>query len=377
MNTQPSRLPELSDGRVDEIEDALFAEISSERREARTRRTRRGRIWMAGGAAAAVIAVAAVIAPTVGGIVRPMGGADSAVAPATTGGFSQGSGVIAEDSPVTTESLDAPESIGGAAASGARGGVSGERDIIASASATVVVADVATSATAVADAAESRGGYVESSNVGTSGGVVPVDPSSGMVVDTVPYPYTPDGAWVSVRVPSSELGALVDELADIGEVTASAVDRQDVTAQTIDLEARISAAQSSVDRLTELMGQAGSLSDLIAAESALSERQATLESYQQQLEALSDQVDMSSLTVTLTPEAETVAADPAGFGDGLAAGWSGLVATLNGVVIALGFLLPWLGVIAVAGLVVWGVRRAVVGRRRRRTDAADAESSRD
>lgn len=377
MNTQPSRLPELSDGRVDEIEDALFAEISSERREARTRRTRRGRIWMAGGAAAAVIAVAAVIAPTVGGIVRPMGGADSAVAPATTGGFSQGSGVIAEDSPVTTESLDAPESIGGAAASGARGGVSGERDIIASASATVVVADVATSATAVADAAESRGGYVESSNVGTSGGVVPVDPSSGMVVDTVPYPYTPDGAWVSVRVPSSELGALVDELADIGEVTASAVNRQDVTAQTIDLEARISAAQSSVDRLTELMGQAGSLSDLIAAESALSERQATLESYQQQLEALSDQVDMSSLTVTLTPEAETVAADPAGFGDGLAAGWSGLVATLNGVVIALGFLLPWLGVIAVAGLVVWGVRRAVVGRRRRRTDAADAESSRD
>ena len=58
---------------------------------------------------------------------------------------------------------------------------------------------------------------------------------------------------------------------------------------------------------------------------------------------------MSSLTVTLEPVTEPVEADPAGFTDGLTAGWNGLVATLNGIVIALGFLLPWLVVIAIAG----------------------------
>lgn len=75
---------------------------------------------------------------------------------------------------------------------------------------------------------------------------------------------------------------------------------------------------------------------------------------------------MSSLTVSLNGETETVAADPAGFGDGVAAGWNGLVATLNGIVIAVGFLLPWLAVIGVLALLAWGIRRIVKTRRSRR-----------
>src|SRR5690606_7492538 len=118
-----------------------------------------------------------------------------------------------------------------------------------------------------------------------------------------------------------------DELAGLGEVTATNISRQDVTEQTVDLQARIDAAQASVDRLTELMTQAQNVGDLIAAESALAERQATLESYQQQLEMLDDQVAMSTLPVTVLPRVVPVTADPAGFGDGLAAGWNGLVAT--------------------------------------------------
>jgi hypothetical protein len=166
---------------------------------------------------------------------------------------------------------------------------------------------------------------------------------------------------------------VVDELSDVGEVTASAINRQDVTEQTVDLRARIEAAQASVDRLLDLMTEATTTADLIAAEAALSERQALLESYEQQLEMLEGQVAMSSLTVTLTPVVETVEADPAGFADGLVAGWNGLVATLNGIVIALGFLLPWLAVAAVAALVVWAIVRWVRGRReRKRADAAAA-----
>jgi hypothetical protein len=63
---------------------------------------------------------------------------------------------------------------------------------------------------------------------------------------------------------------------------------------------------------------------------------------------------------------EPVAADPAGFGDGLAAGWNGLVATLNGVVVALGFLLPWLVVLGAAAVLAWWITRALRRRRARR-----------
>jgi hypothetical protein len=100
----------------------------------------------------------------------------------------------------------------------------------------------------------------------------------------------------------------------------------------------------------------------------LSSRQAELESYQQQLTQLENQVGMSSLTVSLTTPAPAVTPDPAGFGDGVAAGWSGLLVALNAFVVV-GFLLPWLGLIAVAILIVWLLRR---GRRSRaRTRVAD------
>ncbi|MFD4957262.1 DUF4349 domain-containing protein [Microbacterium sp. NPDC058389] len=381
MNTQPrdpqgaASLPELSPQRIDEIEDALFADIAADRSRATTQRRRRGRYWIAGGAAAAVIVVAAVIAPSVGTMVSPSGGSDSAaVAPASRadGGAENGAADTAPES--SAGSMVADESAGAGATDTATVG----RDIVTTASATVTVDDVDAAVRSVADTAALHGGYVESMSIGSDGTVSPVDPAqSGMTdgvvaPDVMPYPAPTDGAWITVRVPADQLTAVRGSLDDLGTVTASNVDRQDVTAQTVDLEARIDAAQASVDRLEALMAQAASVADLLAAESALSERQALLESYQQQLKMLDDQVAMSTLSVTLTPEVEPVTADPAGFGDGLAAGWNGLVATLNGIVVAIGFLIPWLAVAAVAGLIVWLIVRAV---RRRRTarDARPAE----
>lgn len=363
-------LPELSDERVDEIENAVFARIAQDREAHTARRAKRGRIWLAAGAAAAVIVVAAVIAPGVanivrGGVVATSSGADSAPAPDAPVEMTDSGG--AESGAADGADLAAPDLV----APGLVEQSTGEREIITSASASIEVDDVAAAARQVGNAAVAREGYVESMNVGTSGGVAPYDGAEpGIAYDTMPYPYPPDGAWVSVRVPSAELPAMIDELADIGEVTSSSINRQDVTEQAVDLRARIDAAEASVARLTELMGQATSVADLLTAESALSERQAQLESYQQQLQSLEGMVELSSLTVSLTPVFEPVEADPAGFGDGLAAGWNGLVATLNGIVVALGFLLPWLVVIAIAGVIVWLIVRAA---RRRRAARSAAE----
>jgi hypothetical protein len=388
MNTQSpvpeasAPLPELSAQRIDEMEDALFADIARERARGSVRRTRRGRLWIAGGAAAAVIAVAALIAPSVGSLVGTAGGTaeESAVAPADSVAGSDGASDSATDQ--TSESAPltvAPDAAEGDKATGAQldSGLDTDRDIITTASATVSVDEVDAATRSIANSAVAHGGYVESMSVGSDGSVYPVSPTDGGIVyDTMPYPPSPtDGAWITVRVPADQLQDVVDELEDVGEVTATNLSRQDVTEQTIDLEARIEAAQASVDRLTALMAQAQSVADLISAEAALSERQAMLESYQQQLEMLDDQVAMSTLSVTVVPDIEPVTADPAGFGDGLAAGWNGLVATLNGIVIALGFLLPWLAVAAVVALIVWGVVRLVRGRRRRRADAAPPAAS--
>jgi len=374
MNTeQPTQarsgatLPELTDERIDEIENALFANIARERT---ARRARRSRWLMAGGAAAVVVVVAAaVLPPVVSSVMSPQGAGDSAFI---------GTQSSPELGGVAPDTGDADGGIvdlapGGDDAASAEGSATEEgastREIITTATATVVVDDPEEAARAIGAAAEARGGYVESmrvSNTGVVGG-------SGAEYDLiVPYPTPIDGAWITVRVPADQLASLTSDLSEFGDVTSSAIQREDVTEQAVDLRARIDATQASVDRLTELMSQAGSLSDLIEAERALSERQAMLESYQQQLESLEGQVQMSTLTVTLRTAPEPVEANPAGFGDGLAAGWNGLVATINGIVVGLGFLIPWIAVVTVVGLIVWGIVALV--RRRRRKDRTDASA---
>lgn len=344
-------LPPLSDERIDEIEHALFADISreqltvSERR--RTAAVRRGRVWMGGAAAAAVVAIAALIGPVVSGGAPATTAGDGAVSPAALAGDAS-----AESAPeVLYDGAAAPRD-------------AADREIITTASASVEVDDVAGAADAVADLAGAAGGYVESMSVGSdTGEAIVLERGAAM-------PASRDRAWITVRVPADALTSTISRLGEVGTVTAQSVDRRDVTTEAIDLKARVASLQASVQRLTELMTDASSTADLLAAEEALAQRQSELESYQQQLAQLSDQVSLSGLTVSLhqrTPVAET---DPAGFGDGLLAGWNGLVGAVNATVIGLGFLLPWLAVAALAALVVWGVRRLIARGRARHTPAS-------
>ncbi|HWI30137.1 MAG TPA: DUF4349 domain-containing protein [Microbacterium sp.] len=363
-------LPELTDDTVDRMESAVFARIAEDRtRDASRSRKRRTGVWIGLGSAAAVVAIAAVIAPSVGGLVNPSSAGSTADQPAIDPAVGGG---MAEPEVAREGGGDASSTTGLTATDQAAAAPDADRDIIASASAAVLVGDLADSADEIAALAEGYAGYVESMNVGTDGdGVTPLVEDGSIMY---PQPSGPGYGSVTIRVPAEDLNAAIDDLDNVGEVTSVSINRSDVTDQAIDLRARVEATQASVDRLTQLMAQSASVSDLIAAEVALSDRQALLESYEQQLAQLESQVAMSTLSVSLTTATEPVEADPAGFGDGITAGWNALVATLNGVVIALGFLIPWIVVVALAALIVWGIVR-LVRRRRAAKRAASATSA--
>jgi hypothetical protein len=361
MNTEDVILPELTDARVDEIEEALFAAIATDREAAhrdgdvaaaRARRVRRGRIWLGAGAAAAIVVVAAVIAPSMPALLGGASSASTAENAPDVGGIRDGAGVDLGGGAVQSGGGSVGESDEGSSAPDA------EREIIATASATVRVDDAAAAAERIGDDAEALGGYVEAMSIGGEQ-LMPYAAEGDAAV-----PLSASNAWITVRVPAAQLADATAALGEIGDVTASQIDRRDVTSEAVDLRARIDALSASVERLTSLVAKAGSTSELIAAEEALASRQADLESYQQQLKYLDEQVGMSTLTVSLFEPSPAVEADPAGFGDGIAAGWNGLLATMNGFVLAFGFLLPWLAVIAVIAAIVWLIRRGV---RRRRT----------
>jgi hypothetical protein len=169
------------------------------------------------------------------------------------------------------------------------------------------------------------------------------------------------GVDLTVRIPSAKVTATLDELKRLGKAESVKISTADVTSQVQDLGARITALQASVDRLLTLMTKATSTQDLITIESALSERQANLESLQGQKRQLDDQVDLSTFQLHIGSEATAKAETPGTFIDGLATGWRALAAFFAGVLVVAGILLPWIvavALIAAAVLFIIRVRRS-------------------
>lgn len=366
-------LPELPDAAVDRIEAAVFEEIAAERRRAtpvpaRERSHVRRRRWLTGAGIAAAFAVGVLVTPpilnSVGGSAMSTAEGGSGIAGWSTDESAAGSGDRSAPSGVSDAAPESSAVSPDLQTAQGDADVAG-RDIIATGNVTLQVKDIADAADEISGLAEKHDGYVESTEVGKS---LAVDDGRGSVPPDSGY------GWISIRVPSADLADVIEELRGAGEVLSSSISKQDVTSTTIDLQARVDATTASVQRLTELMAQSGSVAELIEAEVALTDRQAQLESYQQQLTSLQDQVAMSSLQVQLTKTAEPTTADPAGFGDGLLAGWNGLIVSLNALVVAVGFLLPWLAIAALVVLLVWGLRRARRARREKPATTPQAPS---
>ncbi len=132
--------------------------------------------------------------------------------------------------------------------------------------------------------------------------------------------------------------------------------------QTQDLDARISALSASIDRLLGLLATATDTDALITLETAISDRQAQLESMEAERRYLADQVAMSTVSLNLVTEQVVPKAEPVTFLDGLGAGWEAFVGFFSGLLVVIGVLIPWL----ILGAIVTVVVVVLVKRRRAR-----------
>jgi len=218
-----------------------------------------------------------------------------------------------------------------------------DREVITTGSANVKVEDTAKAANRFTAWVEGRGGRVDARSESRD--------NEGHTA-----------AHLTARIPSKHITAAIAELRKQGEVMSVDLQRDDVTAQGADLDGRIKALKISIERLEKILERAGSSSEVIEAETALSQRQQELESLQLQRRSLTDQVTLSTLSVSFEQERKPGSVAPGGFRGGLIAGWNALVDTVEAVVTAAGAAVPWLGIGLVAGVGWWLVRRV---RRRR------------
>ena len=225
-----------------------------------------------------------------------------------------------------------------------------QRSIIYTGSITVRVKDVSAAAAQASSFATGAGGFVggDERHSGSS--------SSGT-----------DNASLTLRVPADKFTAVVEQLAGLGTEQQRGTSTEDVTEQTVDLDARIAIQQARVDSGRRLLAQAKSLNDLVMLEKEVATRESDLASLQAKKRKLADLTALSTITaVLLGPEAVIAEKDdgPPGFLAGLKGGWDALVASLAVLLTVLGALLPWLLVLGIpAWLAIYLIRR--FGRRPR------------
>lgn len=198
-------------------------------------------------------------------------------------GFSGGSpdsGVSSSESAATDSAMTfgANEAATGDAASGS---ISGPM-LIVTGDATVVVSDPTEATEGFQEVVQDLGGTIDS----TWESNTDYDRSSS----------------ITVRVPSDKFEELTAHLPEFGKVEFQNTSSVDVGQQYVDLDARVSALEDSLKRLQALADQAETTEELLQAEDMLTSRQADLDSLQQQLQWLDDQVAMSTLSVTFTTE---------------------------------------------------------------------------
>jgi hypothetical protein len=230
-----------------------------------------------------------------------------------------------------------------------------DRQVIVTASMSVRVDDVKGQTARVSSLVTAAGGLVQQQDMSMS--------------DGLPY------ANITVRVPADQLDQLITDVSALGSVEYLTTQAADVTQQTVDLEARIGALTTSVQRLKVLLATASNVADLVAVETELANRQAELDSLTSQRDYLADQVAMSTLTVSLSPVVEVGSSSAPGFWPGLQNGLNAFAALVAGSITALGFLLPFIAAAAIVVLIILGIIHLLTRRRRGRVENRSPEVS--
>lgn len=158
----------------------------------------------------------------------------------------------------------------------------------------------------------------------------------------------------TIRVPSESLFSFLEELEDTVRVVSSNTDMSDVTGDYVDSEARLNALKKEELRLLELLEQAENLEEILQLEDRISEVRYQIENITSQLQVYDDEIAYSTVELSLRDVTEYTIRPSFGSRswEAFTGGWSSFVNALQGLVIALLWLMPFL---LVGGVIVFFV----------------------
>ncbi len=185
-----------------------------------------------------------------------------------------------------------------------------ERKVMRSGELSFRVDDAEAARREVLDRTRTAGGYVEADSLESS-------PNALLLTMTV-------------SVPAGAFDTLLEALRTLGQLDHQQIEAVDVSAQMVDLEARLGVQRDVANRYRELIARAGDIGEVIALQRELAKVLGDTDSIAGQLHMLGENVAMSRLTIRCRARGPVDAAVGAGFTDAIAAGWNGSVRVLVG-----------------------------------------------
>jgi uncharacterized protein DUF4349/putative zinc finger protein len=115
----------------------------------------------------------------------------------------------------------------------------------------------------------------------------------------------------TLRVPTGQMDSTLTELKSLGRIESESQNGQEVSAQYVDLQARLANSRNTEQRLTEVLQQrTGKLSDVLEVETEIARVRGEIETMEAERKSLATQVAFATINVTLTedykPQLETV-----------------------------------------------------------------------
>jgi hypothetical protein len=170
---------------------------------------------------------------------------------------------------------------------------------------------------------------------------------------------------LEIRVPARRFNSTLDALGKLGNLESQSVKGQDVTAQFVDLRARLSIAQTHRNVLVKLLAKAHSAEQTIRLQNFVDDAQLKVEQLQGEIRLIKDQTSKATIDLSLRKSGVALPVVGGVKHPGLGSAWAHAIAGFFGVVFAvvvgLGYLIP----VAIVALIAY----LIVRRLRRRTPA--------
>jgi hypothetical protein len=196
-----------------------------------------------------------------------------------------------------------------------------------------------------------------------------VETEGGYIAGTDAQSTTPSDSQIhtgtiNFMVPAANFDATIDQLAKVGTLQSEHITGTDVSAQYVDLNARLANAQAQRDAMLALLAKAQTVTDIINVQNQIGQITGEIEQLKGQIKYLNDNTSYSTVTVTLTEAgapAQPAQADSWGFATALSGAAHNFVTTIDYIITGLGAIGP-LVVLAGVGYLLWRRRRAPLPR---------------